>query len=252
MRLAGKAAIVTGGARNIGREYCLRLAREGAAVVVADIRDPDQTVELIKSEGGKAAGVIVDIGDEGSVKAMAQASLDAFGRLDVLVNNAALYGDMENGTIEDLSVDVWDRTMAINLRGSFLTIRESIPAMKAGGGGSIINISSATIFGYGGQPHYIASKAGIIGLTRSSARALGKYKIRVNALTPGFTMSDASVERLAKAGSNLAPTAIIDGTALGRAEVPADLVGTVAFLASEDSAFVTGQTINVDGGWMMP
>lgn len=251
MKLSGKTAVVTGGGRNIGREYCLRLAAEGATVVSADVLDSSETVQLVEGNGGHAIGLFMDVGNESSVAgAMSQVRSD-IGKIDILVNNAALFGDMVNGTIEDMPVDVWDHAMAINLRGSFLTIREVIPGMKESGG-SIINISSASIFGYGGQPHYIASKAGIIGLTRCAARALGKYNIRVNAVTPGFTMSGASIHRLKQAGSNAARDMVVAQTALGRAEMPSDLVGTIAFLASEDSAFITGQTINVDGGWMMP
>lgn len=251
MRLNDRVAVVTGGARNIGREYCLKLAAEGAYIVSADLRDSDETVKLIEAEGGRAESVICDIGDEQSVVAAMKHVRDTHGRIDVLVNNAALYGDLENGSIEDLSVKIWDHTMTINLRGTFLAIREALPAMKEHGG-SIINISSATIFGWGGQPHYVASKAGVIGLTRAAARALGKYKVRVNAVTPGFTLSDASVDRLKQIGSNAMRDQIVNYTSLGRSELPDDLVGTIAFLASDDAAFITGQTINVDGGWMMP
>ena len=251
MRLIDRVAVVTGGARNIGREYCLKLAAEGAYVVSADLRDSDETVKLIEAAGGRGESIICDIGDEKSTAAAMKHVHEAHGRIDVLVNNAALYGDLENGTIEELSVEIWDHTMMINLRGPFLAIREALPAMKEHGG-SIINISSATIFGWGGQPHYVASKAGVVGLTRAAARALGKYKVRVNAVTPGFTMSDASLNRLEQVGSNEMRDQIVNYTSLGRPEVPDDLVGTIAFLASDDAAFITGQTINVDGGWMMP
>lgn len=251
MTLQGKVAIVTGAARNIGREYSLCLARKGARVVVADIIDGGETVELIKAAGGDAIAVQVDIAQEESVAALASAASDHFGRIDVLVNNAALYGDLEHGSFETLPIEVWDRTMTVNVRGCFLAIRSVIPAMREAGGGSIINISSASIFGMGGVPHYIASKSAIVGLTRCAARDFGPDKIRVNAVAPGFTMSQASKDQLQKFGSNAMADAVRAATALGRLEEPEDLVGTIAFLASDEAAFITGQTIVVDGGWIM-
>lgn len=251
MRLKGRTAIVTGGARNIGREYCIELAKDGANVVVADIRDPTETVELLKSQGADALGIVVDVSDESSVADMVKATLSSFGQVDVLVNNAALYGDLESGPLETLTVENWDRTMAVNLRGVFLCLRAVIEPMRARRAGSIINISSATIFGAAGGANYVASKAGVIGLSRTAARELGPHNIRVNAVTPGFTMSQASLDKLAQAGTNALRDKIAESTALRRSAMPADLVGTINFLASDDSAFITGQIINVDGGWAM-
>ncbi|MDQ1490898.1 MAG: hypothetical protein QOJ23_3412 [Actinomycetota bacterium] len=250
MRLVGKVVVVTGAARNIGREYALALAAEGASVVVADIREPDGTVGEITAKGGVALGVTVDISDEASVAAMVRAAVERFERIDAIVNNAALYGDVEQGPLESLSVDVWDRTMAVNARGTFLCIREVFPVMREQGGGSIVNISSATVWhGTPGASNYVASKAAVLGLTRVAAREGGPSGIRVNAITPGFTMSDASKEILVRSSvEEQAVNAVRFSTALGRLGEPGDLVGSVLFLVSDDSAFLTGQTINVDGG----
>lgn len=252
MKLKGRTAIVTGGARNIGRDYCIRLAEDGANVIVADIRDSAETVEILRKSGANAIGVDVDVGDDASVKAMVTAALAEFQRIDILVNNAALYGDLERASLADLSVEAFDKTMAVNVRGCFLCMRAVVPAMIEAGGGSIINISSATIFGWGGSPHYVASKSAVIGLTRCLARDLGPHKIRVNAITPGFTQSQASIDILEKVGATTMRDLIVSQTALQRAQLPEDLVGAVSFLASDDAAFITGQTLNVDGGWKMP
>jgi NAD(P)-dependent dehydrogenase (short-subunit alcohol dehydrogenase family) len=250
MRLESKVVIVTGAARNIGREYALGLAAEGASVVVADVRDPGATVRDIESKGGQALGVSVDIADEASVTTMTAATMDRFGRIDGIVNNAALYGDVEQGPLEALSTETWDRTFAVNTRGTFLCMKAVFPIMREQGEGSIVNVSSATV--WNGTPYaanYVSSKAALIGLTRSAAREGGPAGIRVNAITPGFTMSDASKEILQRTGmGDAAADAVRQGTALGRLGQPSDLVGTVLFLISDDSAFVTGQTINVDGG----
>jgi 3-oxoacyl-[acyl-carrier protein] reductase len=253
MRLNNRTVIVTGAARNIGKEYALGLAAEGASVVVADIRDPEATVKEIEAEGGTAIGVTVDISDEASVADLMAASTERFGRIDGLVNNAALYGDVEQGPLEMLTAEVWDRTMAVNVRGTFLCLKAVVPIMREGGSGSIVNISSGTVFhGTPGAANYVASKAAVIGLSRVAARELGPMGIRVNVITPGFTMSEASKEIARRTGLNdMALEGIRSQVALGRLEQPSDLVGTVLYLLSDDSAFVTGQTINVDGGLFM-
>ena len=253
MKLQGKTAIVTGGARNIGQHYCRRLAEDGAQVVAADILDCSETVEMVQRLGGKAIGVTVDVQLEESVAAMVEKTLAAFGGVDVLVHNAALYGGREVADLAHLSVEMWDRMMAINMRGTFLCTKLVAAAMrKAGKGGSIINISSGTVFGQAGSIDYVSSKAGVIGITRSCARELGPDGIRVNAVTPGFTLSQASVELIERVGGmDRMREAIVSNTPLRRLAEPADMVGTVSFLASDDSAFITGQIINVDGGWVM-
>lgn len=250
MRLEGKVAIITGGARNIGREYCLGMAAEGADIVVADIRDPSATVAEIEELGRKAIGIEVDVSDEASVQRMVDETMSSFGRIDVLVNNAALYGDLQGGLLEMITPDYWDKVMAVNVKGPFLCCRAVLPVMRQQQSGSIINISSGTFWvGMAGSAHYITSKGAVIGLTRAVAREAGPANVRVNAVTPGFTMSQASLDLMG--GNESLADGIVAGTALARREQPEDLVGPVVFLASDESAFMTGQTVNVDGGWYM-
>ena len=253
MRLENQVAIVTGGARNIGREFALGLAKEGASVFVADIRDPESVVDEITDIGGRAAGFTGDLSEESTVNEMVASAVKTFGRVDVLVNNAALYGDLQgHGPLENLDVDVWDATMAVNVRGPFLCTKAVFPVMRANGGGSIINISSGTIWlGAPGLVHYVVSKAALIGLTRVAAAEGGAHQIRVNAITPGFIMTQASRDVAASLGidESMMSTMAATQIPLRRAEEPEDLVGTVVFLASPDSAFMTGQTLNVDGGF---
>jgi len=241
--------VVTGGGRNLGREYCLAFGRAGARVVVADIRDTADTVAELRALGAPAIGVHADVSDETSVAELIAATVAEFGGVDVLVNNAALYGDLLRAPLAELPRDAFDQAMTVNVTGTFLCMKAAWPVLRRQGGGSIINISSGTFWTGMGSAHYIASKAAVIGLTRAAAREGGPLNIRCNAVTPGFTMSQASIDVM---GSN---TQLADGivaaTPLGRRQQPADLVGTVLFLASDASAFITGQTLNVDGGWHM-
>jgi NAD(P)-dependent dehydrogenase (short-subunit alcohol dehydrogenase family) len=245
MRLGGKVVIVTGGAKGIGRAYCLGTAAEGARVVVADIADPKPTVKEVEAAGGQALGVECDVASEGDTQRLATATLERFGRIDVLVNNAALYGPLKRRSFMEIPVEEWDRVMAVNLRGLFLCARAVFPAMKAQGKGKIINIASSTFFK--GVPHYIhytTSKGGVVGFTRSLARELGDFGVRVNAIAPGFTLSGENERNISEERKQ----ANIQMRMLRRAEVPKDLVGTLVFLASDDSDFISGQTIVVDGG----
>ncbi len=245
MRLKDKVVIVTGGAKGIGRAYCLGMAAEGARVVVADVADSKSTVQEVESRGAQALGVACDVSREDDTLRLATETLARFGRVDILVNNAALYGPLKRRPFMEIPVEEWDRVMAINLRGLFLCSRAVFPAMKAQGSGAIINIASGTFFK--GVPHYIhytTSKGGVVGFTRSLARELGEFGIRVNAIAPGFTLSGENEKNMPDAGK----AANVGMRMLKRAEVPEDLVGTVIFLASDDSRFITGQTIVVDGG----
>jgi len=245
MRLENKVVIVTGGARGIGRSYCLGVAAEGARVVVADIADPKPTVTEIEARGGQALAVECDVSREQDTQRMATEALARFGRIDVLGNNAALYGTLKRRPFMEIPVEEWDRVMAINLRGLFLCARAVFPAMKAQGKGKIINISSSTFFK--GVPHYIhytTSKGGVVGFTRSLARELGEFGIRVNAIAPGFTLSGENEKNISEERKQ----ENVRARMLKRAEVPEDLVGTFVFLASDDSDFITGQTLLVDGG----
>ncbi len=245
MRLQDKVAIVTGGAKGIGHAYSLGLAAAGARVAVADVADPEPTVKEIEARGGQALGVGCDVSREEDTQRLATRTLDRFGRIDVLVNNAGIYGVLKRRPFMEIPVEEWDRVLAVNLRGLFLCARAVFPAMKAQGKGKIINVASSTFFK--GVPHYIhytTSKGGVVGFTRSLARELGDFGIRVNAIAPGFTLSGENERNQ----SEEAKQANIRSRMLKRAQVPEDLVGTVVFLASDDSDFITGQTLAVDGG----
>jgi NAD(P)-dependent dehydrogenase (short-subunit alcohol dehydrogenase family) len=245
MRLKDKVIIVTGGATGIGRAYCRRAAAEGARVVVADIADPKPAVTEVEALGAQALGVLCDVSREDDTQRLATETLVRFGGIDVLVNNAALYGTLTRRPLMEIPVEEWDRVMAVNLRGLFLCARAVFPAMKARGKGKIINISSSTFFK--GVPHYIhytTSKGGVVGFTRSLARELGEFGIRVNAIAPGFTLSGENERNISEERKQTN----VDLRMLKRAEVPDDLVGTFVFLASDDSDFITGQTLLVDGG----
>jgi NAD(P)-dependent dehydrogenase (short-subunit alcohol dehydrogenase family) len=245
MRLKDKVVIVTGGGLGIGRAYCLGVAAEGARVVVADVADPKPTVKQVEARGGQALAVECDVSREEDTLRLATETLTRFGRIDVLVNNAALYGVLQRRPFMEIPVEEWDRVMAVNLRGLFLAARAVFPAMKAQGKGKIINIASSTFFK--GVPHYIhytTSKGGVVGFTRSLARELGEFGVRVNAIAPGYTLSGQNEKTTPEERKQ----DNIRMRMLKRAEVPEDLVGTVVFLASDDSDFITGQTIAVDGG----
>ena len=243
MRLGGKAAIVTGGARHIGAAYCRRLAAEGAAVVIADVLDGESVVEDIASSGGKAIALKVDVSQEEDTARMAVETVKAFGRIDILVNNAAIFINIERRPFYEISAQEWDRISAVNIKGPFLCAKAVFPRMKQQRSGKIINIASSTVFT--GTPlflHYVASKAALVGMTRSLAREVGEFGICVNAIAPGLVQHE---------GQN-APKEFTEfqlkARSLKRLQTPEDLLGILVYLASSDSDFVTGQTILVDGG----
>ena len=249
MRLKDKVIIVTGGAMGIGRAYCLGLAKEGAKVAVADIQEEEAkkvATEISREGGGDAIAVAVDVTSEEKTRSMAQTTLQKYGRIDVLVNNAGLYTTIKKRSFVEIPPEEWDQIIAVNLKGHFLCAQAVYPAMQRQGKGKIINISSGTIFS--GSPqfvHYVTSKAGVIGFTRALARELGPDNISVNAITPGLTISGPQ-----QAGV-ITPQQLADRRSrrcFQRDQFPQDLVGTVIFLSSADSDFITGQTINVDGG----
>jgi NAD(P)-dependent dehydrogenase (short-subunit alcohol dehydrogenase family) len=249
-RLDDRVGIITGAAQSIGREYALGVAAEGAHVVVADIADPSSVVEEIEMAGKMALGITVDVTNPDSTRAMAAAALDHFGRIDFLVNNAALYGALQVKAWTDIDVEEWDRVMAVNLRGMFLCCQAVAPAMMEQRSGKIINISSGTaLAGVPGLLHYVTSKAGVIGLTRALAREVGGFGIAVNTITPGVIMSDGTAHLMENSGLPNQDM-LIQAKCLQREQSPHDLVGTVVFLASSDSDFISAQVLNVDGGWM--
>jgi NAD(P)-dependent dehydrogenase (short-subunit alcohol dehydrogenase family) len=219
------------------------LAEEGAAVVVADILDGARVVEEVKSAGGKALALTVDVSNEADTQRMAAQAVKAFGRIDVLVNNAAIFINIQRHPFYEISAEEWDRVSGVNIKGPFLCAKAVFPQMREQRSGKIINISSSTAFW--GTPnflHYVASKAALIGMTRSLAREVGEYGICVNAIAPGLVEHE---------GQN-APKALTElqlkERSIKRLQTPEDLLGTLRFLASPDSDFMTGQTIVVDGG----
>jgi 3-oxoacyl-[acyl-carrier protein] reductase len=248
--LGGRVVIVTGGGSGIGKIYSQQLAACGAAVVTADLmaEHADGAAAEIRAAGGQAVGVAVDIADEAATLRMAQQAITSFGRIDGLVNNAALMSTLPRRPWHEIPVDEWDRVMAVNLRGMFLCCRAVHDQMRKQGSGSIINVSSNRVFaGTPNRLHYTTSKAGVIGFTRALAREVGEHGIRVNAIAPGLTLSETQL-----ASSSPAYLAeLAQGRALVRPQVPDDLVGTVLFLLSDASSYITGQTMNIDGGKMM-
>ena len=248
-RLKDRVVIVTGGAYGIGRAFCLRMASEGASVVIADIdiTSAETTVRELEGTGAPAIALKTDVSDEASTLEMAEKTAAAFGRIDVLVNNAAIFSRIKVSTVpfNELDLADWDRLMAVNLKGPFLCSRAVFPYMKSQNKGKIINMASATFFeGTAVMPHYVASKAGIIGLTRSLASAMAEFNINVNCIAPGRTLSEDPADEAAVTQNEVRAHT----RKIRRIEYPEDLAGTAVFLASDDSDFITGQTIVVDGG----
>jgi 3-oxoacyl-[acyl-carrier protein] reductase len=243
--LAGRVAIVTGGARGIGQAIALECAAEGASVVIADI-DGERAADVaaqIEALGGRALAVRTDVSAADSVAAMAGAALGRFGRIDVLVNNAAIV-DVARQPSDLISEQEWDRVMQVNVKGPWLCVRAVLPAMREQRGGKIINLSSDLILsGVPGLLHYVASKGALTAMTRSLARELGPDGICVNAVAPGLTTTDAAMAHGQEAAERSIRT-----RAIPRAQTPDDITGTVVFLASDASSFMTGQLLVVNGG----
>ena len=254
MSVAGKTIAITGAARGLGQEFARHLAALGANIVVGDVNDCEATAKLVTEAGGKVVAVTLDVTDPASAQAMADAAIAAFGRLDGLVNNAALYGALKGGRFDGIPESEWDACMAVNVKGIWNCCKAAVPAMRAGDdnkGGSIVNIASlAATYGMPYGLHYTTSKAAVIGLTRGLARELGRDRIRVNALAPSAVLTEGTTEFF---GDKLdrALAAVKAGQTIQRNLVPGDLTGTVAWLLSDESGFVTGQTIAVDGVTVM-
>ncbi len=249
MRLKDKVAIVTGGAKGLGRAFAVQMAAEGARVMVVTRKDLDnlkETVRQIEDLGGQATSFQADVSKEADTLAMAEEALKAFGRIDILVNNAAVYDGITRKPFYEIDPAEWDLVMAVNVKGAFLTARAVFPSMKKQGYGKIVNLASEVFFtGSHGFAHYVSSKGGIIGLTRALAVELGPYNICINCVAPGFTDTEAS------RGLGDVNRYDTSKTPLRRLEKPEDLTGAAVFLASSESDFMTGLTLLVDGGRAM-
>jgi 3-oxoacyl-[acyl-carrier protein] reductase len=251
-RLADRVAVVTGGGHGIGKAYARGLAQEGASLVIAEIDgDAAKTVaDVLVQEGAKAIAVKTDVSDWASVQAMAARAIEAFGRIDILVNNAAIFATvpMSRAPFDQIDPTEWDRMMTVNLKGTWLACRAVVPQMRKQRYGKIVNISSGTALkGSASRIHYVTSKAGILGFTRTLAMEVGNDGICVNCIAPGSTLSEENPD----ADTLKMRNAAASQRALRRVQKPEDLVGSIVFLASADSDFITGQTLVVDGGTCM-
>ena len=248
MSLDGKVVLITGAARGLGLEYARSLGAAGARVVAGDIAD---CAEAAEAAGNGALAVSLDVTDIAAADAMAELAMEAFGRIDALINNAALYGALRGGRFNMIAEADWDAAMAVNVKGIWNCCKAVVPAMRQSGGGSIVNVASlAATYGMPFALHYTTSKAAVIGLTRGLARELGRDNIRVNALAPSAVMTEGTAEFF---GDKLERglEVIRSSQSIQRTLEPEDLTGTVAWLVSDASRFVTGQTIAVDGGTVM-
>ena len=247
MQLQGKRVIVTGAASGIGRAIAIALGRSGAMVAAADLRSAAGTVAEIEAAGGRAIDIAVDVSDRAQIDAMVSATVTTFGGIDGLVNNAGIYSTLVPRPFEEIPLDEWRKLFEVNVFGLMSCCQAVLPLMRAQGGGRIVNIISGTPFkGIPFMLHYVASKGAVLGITRSLARELGPDKILVNGVAPGFTLSEGvldnevQVQKLRDVSRN--------ARSLARDQTPDDVTGAVAFFLSEASAFITGQTMLVDGG----
>jgi len=250
MRLKDKVAIITGSAQGIGAAYAAGFAKEGARIVIADVLDGRNAVAGVVSAGGEAIFVKTDVSDEEQCKALAKAAVDRFGKIDILVNNAAIFGDLILRPSIEIPSEEFKKVIEVNISGVFHCIKAVVPYMKERGG-KIINIGSASILeGVPFMPHYVASKGAIMAMTRSFARELGDLNINVNTIAPGFTHSEGGDRFDRRKAVPLPPLEELQlaNRCIKRQAVPEDLVGTALFLATDDSAFITGQMIVHDGG----
>src|SRR5262245_3371851 len=247
MKLAGKVAVVTGGAQGIGRTLATRLAQEGANIAIADLRGAAEAAQALTATGARAFGVAADVASERDLARMVDEIRGTLGGIDILINNAAYFAALEPQPFESIAVDEWRRVMDVNTLGVFLACRACVPEMKRRGGGRIVNLASgAPLKGIPFMLHYVTSKGAVIALARALARELGPHNVTVNALAPGFTLSAGVLAHPIHVEKYR--DLVVKSRAIQRDEYPEDLAGAAAFLASDDAAFMTGQTLVVDGG----
>ena len=243
--LAGKSAVVTGASQGIGLEYAKALVEHGVKVAVADILDGTEAVRQLEELGGTAVYIRTDVADEGSTEAMAAEAAEKLGGIDFLINNAAIYGGMSRKPWNQLTVGEWEKMLKVNVIGNFLAAKAVVPYMKKRGGGRIVNIASGVCFtAPPNMMHYTASKSAVIGFTRSLAKEIGDDNINVNSISPGLVLSQASLQQTTEEYARV----VANQRSLKRDQMPTDVVGTVLFLLSDASAFITGQNIVIDGG----
>ena len=240
--------IVTGGATGIGQAFAVGCAAQGANVVVADMNAADETVALVEQAGGgKAIAVKVDVSDDASTRAMTQAALDRFGRIDGLINNAAYFREVKLTPFEEIDPAIWDRIFQVNVKGVWNCSKAVMPAMRERKSGAIVNIASVVaVAGQPGYLHYVGSKGAVLAMTKGLAKECGPHGVRVNVIAPGFVITDATKNRPVEWQQSF-----LKARALSREQRPDDLVGTALYLLSDLSGFVSGQTLVVDGGHIM-
>ena len=247
MRLKDKTAIITGAGRGIGKEIAITFAKEGANIAAVDLTLPEieATAAEVQALGRRALAIKADVSKWDEVESMANLVHKQFGKIDVLVNNAAIWAGLKGKPFYQITEEEWDKLMAVNVKGLFFCCKSVFPFMKDQGKGKIVNISSAVHFiGAPFLVHYATSKGGVVAFTRSLAKELGDYKINVNAVAPGITMTEAGKEK----GTKEMHEMFVSRRALKRPQEPEDLMGVITFLSSDESDFITGQTIVVDGG----
>lgn len=245
--LDGKTIIVTGAATGIGQAFALGAAQQGAHVVVADLHQADETMAALDDMGASATYAQVDVANEASVKAMAETALKATGRIDGLVNNAAYFREVKLTPFEELGEDVWDRILAVNVKGVWQCCKAVMPAMRQQQSGAIINIASVVaVAGQPGYLHYVASKGAVVAMTKGLAKECGANGVRVNCIAPGFVITGATQDRPLEWQQSF-----LKARAISREQRPDDLVGTALYMLSDLSGFVSGQTVVVDGGHIM-
>lgn len=248
MRFTDKVIIITGAAQGLGAHYAQRFAAEGARVVASDLGDCADTVAAVTADGGEAISLTADVTDAAACASLVTGAVDRFGRVDAVVNNAALYGQLNFGPFDGIDSGEWDACMAVNVKGLWHMAKAAVPAMSASGGGAIINIASmAATYGMPFGLHYTASKGAVIGLTRGLAREVARHDIRVNAVAPSLVLTEGT-ERFFGDKADRAKQAVAGDQAIRRNLTVDDVAGTVLFLASDDAQFITGQTVAVDGG----